>query len=190
MTKEHIIKTMLSSALDAIIVHETNTMLITKQEKLPLVMQAIKLSSLLKYNTLLDIYSTDDIAEGHNRFKLHYMLLSLTLSHRLIIKTNIAFKNNIARANSITKYFASANFLEREVWDLFGIYFAEHNDLRRLLTDYGFKGFPLRKDFPVTGFRELKYNDNQDELEYVPVKFAQAYRLFSYENPWSVTRIS
>jgi NADH-quinone oxidoreductase subunit C len=113
------------------------------------------------------------------------MFLSLFRNTRIYLKSKIAVKHAFAKAPSITEIFPSANFLEREVWDLMGIFFLNHPDLRRLLTDYGFSGHPLRKDFPVTGFKEIKYDDSLQKLIYQPVTFTQAYRVFSYKNPWS-----
>jgi len=181
---EHILLQTLPSAIDNIRVEEKGIILNIQQQHIKLIGQVLKLSSLLNYNNLLDIWASDKLIPANKRFILYYMFLSHKRNSRIYIKSNVPTINALAKANSITPLFSSAGFLEREVWDLFGIFFISHPDLRRIVTDYGFKGFPLRKDFPVTGFREIKYDDKSAKLIYTPIDFAQSYRLYSYNNPW------
>lgn len=110
-----------------------------------------------------------------------YELLSLTYNSRIRVKT---FVNEYSILSSITPIFESANWWEREVWDMYGIYFENHPDLRRILTDYGFEGYPLRKDFPLIGFYEFRYNNNTKTIVADLVRFSQDYRYFNYEMPW------
>ncbi len=153
-------------------------------KKLYMILTFLKLSSLTNYKQLLDMYAIDKIYPQKQRFELQYMLVSQKNVSRILIKCKIGLQKNIAKTNSITKIYPSAGFLEREIWDFFGIFFSEHPDLRRLLTDYGFTGFPLRKDFPVTGFKEIRYDDEKGRIIYEEVKFSQAYRQYTFEAPW------
>jgi len=184
---EHFILQILPSSIHSIKLAENGITINLEQSKVGIVINFLKLSSLMNYNTLLDLWATDKIQPENKRFTLYYMLLSMKRNLRIYLKTNIEIVNTLAKAMSVTKEFASAGFLEREVWDLFGIFFVAHPDLRRLLTDYGFKGFPLRKDFPVTGFKEIKYDDKSARLIYTPIDFVQSYRLYTFENPWTKT---
>jgi len=116
------------------------------------------------------------------KFELIYSFISHTNSIRIYIKSWI--KENISSIISIKNLFCSADWLEREIWDMFGIYFNLQGDLRRILTDYGFKGFPLRKNFPLTGYIELRYEDLNQMLMVEPIKSVQKFRFFKFENPW------
>ena len=121
------------------------------------------------------------------RFDLIYQLLSVTLNQRIRLIVPIAEN---AVAPSVTTLFGCANWAEREIWDMFGIFFNDHGDLRRLLTDYGFEGHPLRKDFPLTGTVEVRYDDSERRVVYEPVQLTQEYRDFDYESPWEGTQTS
>ena len=133
------------------------------------------------FKQLTDITAVD-YPEREERFEVIYLLLSLDHNIRLILKTKV---NELEMLDSVSYYYANADWLEREVWDMFGIYFNEHPDLRRILTDYGFDGHPLRKDFPLTGFMEVIYDDEQKKVVYKPVELAQEYRDFSKTDVWS-----
>lgn len=122
-----------------------------------------------------------DFPERKNRFEVAYNFLSLQNNKRLILKVCI---NETSSLNSIVSAFKTAKWLEREIWDMFGIQFVNHKDLRRILTDYGFSGHPLKKDFPLTGFFEVRFNENQKRVIYEPVELNQEFRFFNVNKPW------
>ena len=136
------------------------------------------------FRQLIDITAVD-YPQNEKRFKLVYLLLSHEFNQRIHIDYNITEKEI---ANSITSIFPSANWMEREVFDMYGINFKNHPDLRRILTDYGFEGHPLRKDFPMTGHNEVRYDEETKKVIYEPVKLEQNYRNFDYESPWEGTK--
>ena len=133
-----------------------------------------------QYN-LLTCISGVDLLQNNYRFSVVYDLLSLTFNSRLRIKI---FVNEITPVDSIVPLFRNANWWEREIWDLFGIYFQNHPDLRRILTDYGFEGYPLRKDFPLSGYVEVRYDQAKKRIIVEPIELAQEFRAFNYETPW------
>ena len=134
----------------------------------------------LQFKTLISITAVD-YPNKLDRFEVNYFLLSYKLNTRLIIKINTTDTNPI---KSITSIYSSASWYEREVWDLFGIFFSNHPDLRRILTDYGFDGFPFRKDFPQTGYLEVRYDDEKKYVLYEPIEIAQEFRSFDFITPW------
>lgn len=137
-----------------------------------------------KFRQLIDITAVD-FPEEIQRFKLVYLFLSHEFNHRIILSYNV---NENEVVNSITSIFPAANWMEREVFDMYGVSFKNHPDLRRILTDYGFEGHPLRKDFPLTGHSEVRYNEEQKKVISEPVKLEQNYRNFDYESPWEGTK--
>jgi NADH-quinone oxidoreductase subunit C len=122
-----------------------------------------------------------DYPDRAQRFEVVYNLLSLRLNKRIRVKV-IVGEN--ATVPSVAGVFSAATWFEREVWDLYGVWFADHPDLRRILTDYGFEGHPMRKDFPLTGYVELRYDDEQRRVVYEPVKLTQEFRNFDFLSPW------
>ena len=144
----------------------------------------LKTNSKCKFKQLIDITAVD-YPEREKRFKIVYLLLSLENNLRIIINTYI--KENFL-VSTISKIFPSANWMEREVFDMYGVSFKDHPDLRRILTDYGFDGHPLRKDFPLTGHSEVRYSEENKKVIYEPVKLEQAYRDFDFESPWEGTK--
>ena len=143
----------------------------------------LKKNNSTKFRQLIDITAVDYIG-NENRFKMIYLLLS----HEYNLRINITFNiNENEVVNSLTKIFPSANWMEREVFDMYGIKFNDHPDLRRILTDYGFSGHPLRKDFPITGHSEVRYSEEKKKVVYEPVKLEQNYRNFDYASPWEGT---
>ncbi len=143
-------------------------------------LEDLKTLNNLNFNMLLDITAVD-YPQRAKRFEIIYNLLSLKNHLRIRIKI---FVNDNEIIPSISKLFKSANWYEREVWDMYGISFKGNNDLRRILTDYGFEGHPLRKDFPLTGFVELRYDENKKKVSYSKVKLTQDYRNFDFLSPW------
>ena len=136
-----------------------------------------------KFRQLIDI-TVVDYPEHTQRFKVVYLFLSHEFNQRIIVSYFISENEVIS---SLTSIYPSANWMEREVFDMYGIKFRNHPDLRRILTDYGFKGHPLRKDFPLTGFNEVRYSEKDKKVIYEPVKLEQNYRNFDFESPWEGT---
>lgn len=176
------------SAIKKVMIRENAIEIECTEKHIKPLLQMVKKNSLLKYNQLLDMWATDNVNQTKSRFKLYAMILSMKKIERIFITRRIKLIADLARATSITPIFSSANFLEREIWDLLGIFFIKHPDLRRLLSDYGFQGFPLRKDFPLTGFKEVRYDDTKTRIIYSPVKLTQAYRYFHFETPWQYVK--
>ncbi|MFM7673314.1 MAG: NADH-quinone oxidoreductase subunit C [Candidatus Fonsibacter sp.] len=141
---------------------------------------------ILKFRQLVDILGVD-YPTKNKRFEIIYLLLSHEINLRIVLKIQVEDGESVP---SITDIFLSANWLEREVFDMYGIVFENHPDLRRILTDYEFEGFPLRKDFPLTGHTEVRYDDETKKVIYEPVKLSQAYRNFDFESPWEGSKIS
>ena len=137
-----------------------------------------------KFKQLIDITAVD-YPENKKRFKIVYLLLSHEFNQRILISY---FINENEKISSLVNIFPSANWMEREIFDMYGIKFNDHPDLRRILTDYGFEGFPLRKDFPLTGHNEVRYSEDEKKVIYEPVKLEQNYRNFDYESPWEGTK--
>ena len=144
----------------------------------------LKTNEKCRFKQLIDITAVD-YPEKEKRFKMVYLLLSHENNLRIVINTQIDEK---VLTPSITKIFPSANWMEREVFDMYGISFKDHPDLRRILTDYGFEGYPLRKDFPLTGHTEVRYSENKKKVISEPVKLDQEYRNFDFESPWEGTK--
>lgn len=133
-----------------------------------------------QFHQLIDVCGVDYPARSL-RFDVVYQLLSTYLNQRIRVKTQT---DEVTPVPSVVSVFSSAGWFEREAWDLYGILFSDNPDLRRILTDYGFDGHPLRKDFPLTGYVELRYDPEQKKVVYSPVKLAQAYRSFDFMSPW------
>ena len=144
----------------------------------------LKTNKKCKFKQLIDITAVD-FPEKEKRFKIIYLLLSHENNLRIVIDTQADEKDLIP---SITKIYPSANWMEREVFDMYGISFKDHPDLRRILTDYGFEGYPLRKDFPLTGHTEVRYSEVKKKVISEPVKLDQEYRSFDAQSPWEGTK--
>jgi NADH-quinone oxidoreductase subunit C len=133
-----------------------------------------------EYQQLMEIAGVDYPSRAE-RFEVVYMLLSLTKNHRILVKVAT---DEVAAVPTVTNLWPVAGWLEREVYDLYGVLFAGNTDLRRILTDYGFEGHPFRKDFPLTGYQELRYSDEEKRVVYEPVRLAQDLRQFDFTSPW------
>ena len=144
----------------------------------------IKSNENTKFRQLIDITAVD-YPENSLRFKVVYLFLSHEFNQRILLKY---FINENEVVPSLTNIFPSSNWMEREVFDMYGVNFKDHPDLRRILTDYGFEGHPLRKDFPLTGHSEVRYSEDQKKVINEPVKLEQNYRNFDYESPWEGTK--
>ena len=144
----------------------------------------IKSNENTKFRQLIDITAVD-YPENLQRFKLVYLFLSHEFNQRIILSYLI---NENEVIPSLTGIYPAANWMEREVFDMYGVKFKDHPDLRRILTDYGFEGHPLRKDFPLTGHTEVRYSEDQKKVIKEPVKLEQNYRNFDYESPWQGTK--
>ena len=144
----------------------------------------IKTNKNTKFRQLIDI-TVVDYPEKSLRFKIVYLFLSHEFNQRMTLSYDISEHEVIS---SLTSIFPSANWMEREVFDMYGVNFKDHPDLRRILTDYGFEGHPLRKDFPLTGHTEVRYNEDKKKVINEPVKLEQNYRNFDYESPWEGTK--
>ena len=143
----------------------------------------IKSNENTKFRQLIDI-TVVDYPENAQRFKVVYLFLSHEFNQRIILSYLISENEVIP---SLTPIYPAANWMEREVFDMYGVKFKDHPDLRRILTDYGFEGHPLRKDFPLTGHTEVRYSEDQKKVISEPVKLEQNYRNFDYESPWKGT---
>ena len=144
----------------------------------------IKSNENTKFRQLIDI-TVVDYPENIQRFKVVYLFLSHEFNQRIILSYLI---NENEVIPSLTSVYPAANWMEREVFDMYGVKFKDHPDLRRILTDYGFEGHPLRKDFPLTGHTEVRYSEEQKKVIKEPVKLEQNYRNFDYESPWEGTK--
>ena len=154
--------------------------IIVPSKKIFDVLTKLHSNSYFAFDQLIDITAID-YPEKPKRFEVVYLLLSTITNQRLTVKIYV---NEGELVQSCVSIFKSANWSEREIWDMFGIFFSGHPDLRRLLTDYGFEGHPLRKDFPLTGRVQVKYDTDQNKVIYEPVNLVQEYRDFDFLSPW------
>ena len=180
---EKLINSELSSKVKSSKIENNELLIETEENDLLDVVQFLKSNEKCKFRQLIDIAGVD-YPENEKRFELIYLFLSH--ENNLRIKLFIKLQSDQI-IDSITKIFPSANWMEREVFDMYGVKFKNHPDLRRILTDYGFKGHPLRKDFPLTGFNEVRYSEKEKKVIYEPVKLEQNYRNFDFESPWEGT---
>ena len=181
---EKIVKSGLTNAIKVSKINYGQLLIEIDIENLYSTILYLKTNEKCKFKQLIDITAVD-YPEKEKRFKILYFLLSHETNLRVIIYINFEEKKTIP---SITKIFPSANWMEREVFDMYGISFKDHPDLRRILTDYGFTGHPLRKDFPLTGHNEVRYSEDKKKVIYEPVKLDQEYRDFDFGSPWEGTK--
>tara|TARA_Y200000002_G_C22399751_1_gene545094 strand:- start:37 stop:651 length:615 start_codon:yes stop_codon:yes gene_type:complete len=181
---EKLVNSELASKIQNSIIENNEFLIEINEVDLVEVIQFLKSNDSCKFRQLIDIAGVD-YPTNEKRFQLVYLFLSHEMNTR--IKLLIKFDLNQI-IPSITKIFPSANWMEREVFDMYGVKFKNHPDLRRILTDYNFKGHPLRKDFPLTGFNEVRYSEKEKKVVYEPVKLEQNYRNFDFESPWEGTK--
>jgi NADH/F420H2 dehydrogenase subunit C len=155
-------------------------LIIVPKNKIKKIVLFLKNNTNTQFKALSDI-SGADYPDKKNRFEVIYNLLSISYNSRI---TLITYVDELAATDSITSIFECANWFEREVWDMYGVFFYDNTDLRRILTDYGFKGYPLRKDFPLIGYVEVRYDELQKRVITEKVSLAQDYRDFSFNNNW------
>ena len=160
-----------------------NLIIYTSKERIIDLLTFLRDDLQLSFKTLLDVFGADMLGLRTPRFEVIYNLLSYKLNNRLTIKVAIEDKQEVP---SVEKIFSSANWYEREIFDMYGIEFSGHSELRRILTDYNFEGHPLRKDFPLTGYHELRYDDEKKSIVYEPVKLQQEFRNFDFTSSWSL----
>ena len=180
---EKLINSQLASKIKKSVLENDELLFEIDSENLIEIIQFFKSDDKCKFKQLIDIAGVD-YPDEEKRFQLIYLLLSHEYNLRVKILISV---NENQTINSITKIYPSANWMEREVFDMYGIKFKNHPDLRRILTDYGFKGHPLRKDFPLTGFNEVRYGEKDKKVIYEPVKLEQNFRNFDFESPWEGT---
>jgi len=181
---EKIINSELTSKVISSKIKHNHILLTIEDNYLIEVLLFLKTNSTTKFRQLIEITAVD-YPEKEQRFRMIYLLLSHENNSRILIDY---YLNENKIVPSITNIFPSANWMEREVFDMYGIEFKDHPDLRRILTDYNFKGHPLRKDFPLTGHNEVRYSEDDKKVIYEPVKLEQNYRNFDYESPWEGTK--
>jgi NADH-quinone oxidoreductase subunit C len=181
---EKIINSELTTKIKNSVINHDQLYLNIDNEDILEVIIFLKTNNETKFRQLIDITAVD-YPENERRFKLIYLLLSHEINQRIVID---CFINENEILPTITSIFPSANWMEREVFDMYGIKFKDHPDLRRILTDYNFKGHPLRKDFPLTGHTEVRYSEDKKKVVYESVKLEQNYRNFDYESPWEGTK--
>ncbi len=180
---EKLINSELSSKIKSSSIDNDELLIEVDEKDIVDVVQFLKSNENCKFKQLIDIAGVD-YPDNQKRFELVYLFLSHENNSRIKLLVKFEIDQSI---NSLTKIFPSANWMEREVFDMYGIRFKNHPDLRRILTDYGFKGHPLRKDFPLTGFNEVRYSEKDKKVIYEPVKLEQNYRNFDFESPWEGT---
>jgi NADH-quinone oxidoreductase subunit C len=181
---EKLVNSELTSKIKKTTISFNELLIDTSEEELINVIIFLKSHDKLKFRQLIDIAGVD-YPEEEKRFSLIYLMLSHEKNIRIKVSINFEIGKKIP---TLTKVYPSANWMEREVFDMYGVEFIDHPDLRRILTDYNFEGHPLRKDFPLTGFTEVRYSEKEKKVIYEPVKLEQNYRDFDFESPWEGTK--
>ncbi|MDG1126398.1 MAG: NADH-quinone oxidoreductase subunit C [Hellea sp.] len=177
--KEHI-ATQLKDSVNSLDIMNEELVIFARRAEIHNIISFLKDDPLCKFSTLIDLCGVD-YPGRERRFEVVYHLLSMSHNTRVRIKV----RTNVTEpVHSISYIFPNANWYEREAFDMFGILFDEHPDLRRLLTDYGFEGYPLRKDFPLSGFVEVRYDEERKSVVYEDVDLPQEYRSFDFTSPW------
>ena len=174
------INSMVPKFIEKSVISKEEVTIYTSPEYIVPLMTFLKTHTNSQYTMLMDITAID-YPEREKRFEVVYVLLSIKYNSRLIIKLSV---DEVTPVPTIEGVFPSASWYERETWDMFGIFFQENKDLRRILTDYGFEGYPLRKDFPLSGYVETRYDDAQRRVVVEPLEMTQEFRLFDFSSPW------
>jgi NADH-quinone oxidoreductase subunit C len=180
---DHVAQSLPDAVLETTVAKGELTLLV-RSDSIVKVMAWLRDDSNCQFRLLIDVCGVDH-PERPQRFDVVYHLLSIKHNQRVRVKVHT---DEATPVPSVTGVFSAAGWFERETWDMYGIYFADHPDLRRLLTDYGFEGHPLRKDFPLTGHVEVRYDEAQKRVVYEPVKLPQEFRSFDFMSPWEGAR--
>lgn len=175
---------LLKNIIFGVLAKKTMLFLFMKLSKFYVSLNFFKNNTIACFNSLLDITVVDYILSNNFRFELTYIFWNIFYEIRIGIKLLIS---GLVPIYSISNFFNSSSWLEREIWDMFGVRFIFHVGLRRILTDYGFKGYPLRKDFPLIGFFDLVFDDFVKAVKLMPVELAQSLRFYKYVNPWRIS---
>jgi NADH-quinone oxidoreductase subunit C len=162
------------------VVRNGQAIITVKRDAIVPVLTKLRDEPALHFEQLVDIAGVD-YPDRQERFEVVYQLLSLKYNRRVRVKVTT---DEMTAVPAVGRVYSSAGWYEREAWDLFGVYFSDHPDLRRILTDYGFEGHPMRKDFPLTGYVEVRYDEEQRRVIYEPVKLKQEFRNFDFLSPW------
>lgn len=170
----------LPDAVLDVVLERDELCLVVERERIARVLKFLRDDVNCQFKQLMDVCGVD-YPGREERFEVVYNLLSLTHNRRIRVKVSAGEDTPVP---TVIEVFSSANWWERETWDMFGIAFRDHPDLRRILSDYGFQGHPLRKDFPLTGYVEVRYDDEQKRVVYEPVKLPQDWRTFDFLSPW------
>lgn len=174
------IKELLPRYTESIYVDRNSVFINVSKGNVKVFITALRYHLGFRFDSLLDVWAVDRPAT-RERFKVGYNFLSVFYNFRVIVYTTLAKDHFL---DSVTPLFHSANWLEREIWDMFGIFFVNHPDLRRILTDYGFTGFPLRKDFPLSGYTQVRYDEESKKVLLEPLELSQEFRYFNFSSPW------
>ncbi|GHF28706.1 NADH-quinone oxidoreductase subunit C 1 [Kordiimonas sediminis] len=180
---EHIASSLDTEVVETFVRHGELTVL-ARAEHILKVLTFLRDDQLCMFKQLVDI-SGVDYPQREKRFDVVYHMLSLQLNMRIRVTV---MADDVTPVPSATSVFSSAGWCEREIWDMYGVYFADHPDLRRILTDYGFQGHPLRKDFPLTGYVECRYSEEEKRIVYEPVELTQEFRNFDFMSPWETAK--
>lgn len=176
------VRAILGNLCEKVVIDGENDLVVwTSPGKIQPVLRVLKDHTNFQFKVLLDITATD-YPSREKRFEVVYILQSVRYNSRLVVKTNVDAFEGLSTAVDV---YPSACWAEREIWDLFGILFHDHPDLRRILTDYGFEGHPMRKDFPLTGFVEVRYDSEKKSVVAEPLELSQEFRNFDFQSPWS-----
>jgi len=175
------IKETFKGAITIALIQNDNLIIYVDKAGIISFLEFLKTDQNLSFKLLLDVFGADFLGVRIPRFEVIYNLLSLKANNRITVKVAVDDQVPVPTASTI---FSAAGWFEREIFDMYGIIFDGHNDLRRILTDYGFEGHPLRKDFPLTGYKEVRYDETQKKVIYEPVKLMQEFRNFDFESPW------
>ena len=174
------INSMVPKFIEKSVISKEEVTIYTTPEYIVPLLTFLKTHTNSQYEVLMDMTAVD-YPERENRFEVVYILLSVKYNSRLIVKLSV---DEVTPVPTVENVYASAGWYERETWDMFGIFFQENKDLRRILTDYGFEGYPLRKDFPLSGYTEVRYDDSVRRVVVEPLELTQEFRLFDFSSPW------